>query len=172
MGFHKNHPFRKTTAREKKKGQMRDFSNIYPFTDNYCLFLILAQCQPKFNFTLGAPFSNNACALKVRFAFHCDPTRELWTISVYWSRVGFVRFPLRLSILRWHSERLTSNTPQFLSWNQFATIIKPRKTKNDISTEKRIVVHKNLILIPKMHYRLNSKVYKNLYYGRINALKI
>ena len=74
---------RKTTARETKKGQMRDFSNIYPFTDNYCLFLILAQCQPKFNVTLGAPFPNNACALKVWFAFHCDPTQELWTISVY-----------------------------------------------------------------------------------------
>ena len=160
MGFHKYPPFRKTTAREKKKGQMRDFSNIYPFTDNYCLFLILAQYQPKFNITLGAPFSNNACALKVWFAFHCDPTRELWTISVYWSRVGFVRFSLRLSILRWHSERLTSNTPQFLSWNQLATIAKPRKTKNDISTEKRLVVHKKFILIPRRHEKLNSKVYK------------
>ena len=54
---------RKIMARQKKKGQMRDFSYIYPFTDNYCLFFFPAQFQTKFNITLGAQFTYSACAL-------------------------------------------------------------------------------------------------------------
>ena len=50
-------------ARQKRKGQMRDFSYIYPFTDNYCLFYFPARFQTKFNITLGAQFTYSACAL-------------------------------------------------------------------------------------------------------------
>ena len=54
---------RRIMARQKRKGQMRDFSYIYPFTDNYCLFLVPARFQTKFNITLGVQFTYSAYAL-------------------------------------------------------------------------------------------------------------
>ena len=54
---------RKIMARQKRKGQMRDFSYIYPFTDNYCLFHIPERFQTKFNITLGVQVAYSACAL-------------------------------------------------------------------------------------------------------------
>jgi len=43
------------------------------------------------------------------------------------------------------------------------------QTKNNISTEKRLVVHKKFIIIPRGHEKLNSKVYKNFNYQRIDT---